>query len=762
MLRERFRLITINKLVADGKISVRTSNCCYNAKLESVLYIIKYKENGQSFLNIRNAGRKTYLELETIYKEYSSPTNMDFFIEDVNQISKEDEDPLQRQQRIENLIKTDTFHALENNLIEVGDVLAYLNDVQRDVLKEKFYKLISDCSNRTKKRLTSIGFESYIFTYLFSPDTNLLKVDGLGKRSLNEIVNLKNRMKSELLNQINLSDEEKSTLNLVRQKGDIILNEFVYNFYIQNNYLPMFWILEQQLITNNNRDIEILIDTFPIFQNKKQLSLDKVAEMQGLSRERVRQIRNKVFHETFEIADEIIDYKADSNIIKYIELLQRKDDWSYFFHYMENNECITHNDDRIHRLLKKEQSNLSFQFVLQVVANVYKDKYCLIGGFDTFEKNKTWENTFLIKKELIDIFDFTRLKEEFELLLMNNTSDYFLDINKNIENSQCWIKFDFDKIDSIVATSRDILLHEFGLSTEDFDGYLKIPANKERNPIDALYDILQEKGEPMSIEDIFIEFKKIFPFHKYIEANQLRPYLYKNEAITHRNRSSIYTLKEWKHIKAGTIRDAIVEFLINNALPQTVENITQEILQYFPETNLASVKATISSDPKKRFSFFGNNLFGLRNKQYPSEYEEIEQQEKQRKSIEQRLTNLEKFLVENEHFPFSSSKDEEEESLNRWWARIIKGSQPLNEKQQTEVNRIKEQYADYETDKSVYEWSLNYNKLRVFLLENQRPPSAIGDEKFLYGWLRRAKNNFLNNNLREDQRKKYIELAKII
>ena len=224
MLRERFRLITINKLVADGKISVRTRNCCYNAKFESVLDIIKYKENGQSFLNIRNAGRKTYLELETIYKEYSSSTNRDFFIEDINQISKEDEDPLQRQERIENLIKTDAFHALENNLIEVGDVLASLNDIQRDVLKEKFYKLLLDCSNRIKKRLTSIGFESYIFTYLFSPDINLLKVNGLGKRSLNEIVDLKCRMKSELLNQINLSDEEKSTLNLVRQKGNIILN----------------------------------------------------------------------------------------------------------------------------------------------------------------------------------------------------------------------------------------------------------------------------------------------------------------------------------------------------------------------------------------------------------------------------------------------------------------------------------------------------------------------------------------------------------
>ena len=537
---------------------------------------------------------------------------------------------------------------------------------------------------------------------------------------------------------------------------------FAVEFYTRNGHFPMFWILEQQLVVNKNRSIEILIDAFPVFQNYQPQTLDKIAIKHNLTRERVRQVRNDAFRRTFEITDEVVEYKRDRDLIKYAELLQKRDDWEYVIDFLKNERGVSHNDSVIQSLLDKEQCNLSPQFVLQVVVNIYKDKYYLIGGFEVSEKNKTWENTFLIKKELIDAFDFTRLKGEFELLLMNNTSDYFLDISNHIEDSQCWIKFDFNKIDSIVSTSKNILLHELGLSTEDLDGYLKIPANKERNPIAVLYDILREKGEPMPIEDIFIEFKKVFPFHKYTEANQLRPYLYKNEAITHRNRSSIYTLKEWKHIKTGTIRDAIVEFLINNDFPQTVEDITQEILQHFPDTNLASVKATMFSDPKKRFSFFGDNLFGLRNKQYPSEYEEIEQQEKQRKSTEQRLTNLEKFLVENEHFPFSSSKDKEEESLNRWWSRIIKDLQPLNEKQQFEVNRIKKQYADLESNKATYEWYLNCNKVKLFFLENRRYPFTTGAEKHLSDWFKKACENFEKSELCEKQRQKFIELTVLI
>ena len=47
-------------------------------------------------------------------------------------------------------------------------------------------------------------------------------------------------MKDELLYLINLPEEDISRLNLVRQKGDIVLDSFVTEFYKTNNHLPMF------------------------------------------------------------------------------------------------------------------------------------------------------------------------------------------------------------------------------------------------------------------------------------------------------------------------------------------------------------------------------------------------------------------------------------------------------------------------------------------------------------------------------------------
>jgi hypothetical protein len=307
------------------------------------------------------------------------------------------------------------------------------------------------------------------------------------------------------------------------------------------------------------------------------------------------------------------------------------------------------------------------------------------------------------------------------------------------------------------------LLHEFGLYSEDIDGnQIKIPANKERNPLDVVYEILQTKGMPMHLGDIFVEFKRIMPKHKYTQEDnpdRLRSYLQRHKDITFRKRSSIYLLKEWKHIRSGTIRDAIIEFLSANDLPQTVGTITKYVLQHFPETNQKNIHSTMFSG--KSFIQFKNSLFGLANKEYSSEYEIIKQEEQQ-KTFEQRLTDLEKFIVENEHFPFSSSEDRNEKSLCHWWYRIVNGKQIVNEKQQIEVERIKTNYADFEIDKNTYEWDLNYNKFKLFILENRRIPSAKDDEKFLYNWLRRTKDDFMNYRLREGQRKKYIELAKLI
>jgi hypothetical protein len=251
-------------------------------------------------------------------------------------------------------------------------------------------------------------------------------------------------------------------------------------------------------------------------------------------------------------------------------------------------------------------------------------------------------------------------------------------------------KVDVHNIDNIIDAIKVFWKFNYNLDCND-DGTVTVPAKKEINVFDKIYQIIQQNGVPMHLNDIFAEFKRMFPKHKYTEAKQLRPFIQQHESIVPVGKQSVYALKEW-NVKTGSIRDLIVEFLFNNDLPQPSEKITEYVLQYFPKTNNASIRTTMFNDAQKRFTFFKNNLFGLSEKLYPPEYKKIALQERQRKTFEQSLSDFENFIKENKHFPFSTSKNDEEVKLYRWWNVQNNRPEKLSEQQSAEIERIKTQY----------------------------------------------------------------------
>lgn len=541
------------------------------------------------------------------------------------------------------------------------------------------------------------------------------------------------------------------------QYGQYFSNEFFYYFLKKQFHLPMFWILEQHIKKDKSREIAIITDSFNIFNNQQILTLDELSKKYNLSRERIRQIRKMGFRKTFEINDEIIEYKK-RDLVKYGLILQNKTDWLYLLDLCQEIDILCQESQELQNYLKEEKCNLSIEFSLHIIAYIFRDNYCLMGSIDKLNKSKKWNNIYLIKREYFDIFDFDKMKIEFCNKLMNNDTDYIFNIEDYIFNSQCWIKFDYNKTGNLINIVKDLLLHEFHLYSDDINGNIKIPANKEKRPTDVVYQVLKQTGRPMHLNEIFDEFKVILSNHKYTEPEQIRPYLLKHEAISFRNRNSVYTLKEWKHIKSGTIRDTIIEFLLENDLPKTAEDIIKYVTKYFPDTNISSIRTTMLNDTQKRFVFFRNNTFGLRNKNYPSKYKLLEQKGGLKISFEQHITELEKFIINYKKFPSSSSETKNEQSLFRWWSKI-KEKQILNENQKTEIKRIIDNYSLYEAN--VNKFDSNFNILKKFILKNRRIPLEIDDEKYLYRIFCKIKDDFLNYNMSEEQRKQYIELMKL-
>lgn len=571
---------------------------------------------------------------------------------------------------------------------------------------------------------------------------------------------------SELVANYRNNIEKKSA-----KYDDVNIGNFVVEFYERNGHFPMFWIFEKKLINNSSREADMLKKTYNTFQDQQLLSLRELAEEYKTTRERFRQI-SFIFHSSYSFSQgrwfkgkEKSSRKDSFNTKNVFKLLNIKNDsdWDYYKSKFRDFDALWQEDYEVSNLLSDENSVFTSSFIIQILSVVLKDTHILFGGFRVTNIKSLWQNAVLIKKEYTDIFDFEKFIKNFQSYIADNDTEHELNIEKDyLPSSDCWKSIiDLNKFDSIVRVVKDILLYEFQLYSEP-NGLIKIPAMKKRNVLDVVYEILKDHGNPMHIDDIYIEFKKILPEHNYSEASQLRSWLQRHEAISYRSRKSVYTLKEWKHVKSGTIRDAIVEFLLKNDTPKNADEITDYVLRFFPKTNKASIRTSMFNDTKKRFSFFGNNLFGLLSKEYPSEYEEIEQPERQRKSFEQRLYDLEKFISENDHFPFANSENEEETALNRWWRNSNTNIIKLTKKQKAEIERVKVKYNDFETDKATYEWFCRLKEFKLFVLENRRLPSSREDEKFLYNWLRRARRNFKANKLNEKQRQNFVELFKEI
>jgi hypothetical protein len=703
-------------------ISIRTGNCCLSAGWESYCDIFSFYEN-ENMLNIKGIGSKTRLELSWIYEA------------GISLLSKHERNLFQSGEKIP------SPHTQDHD--ETAEYLKSLlsNDFKRKAIHEKYEQLIQAYPIRSQIWLNKIPLDLFIAEYLccHDRDDKPIKMRHVYVENLPETADLKDKLTAEIARQFYLSEEDSVRDAIFNHYGLSGSSDFPVSYYLKNHCFPMFWILEKQLDNYDDRDMEAFKQIFQVYQNQRTLLLAEFAARYSISRERVRQICNQLFSKIFCSRSLFFKYRSDWN------------------HYRPlTGDTIWEKD--VQKYIDEEQSSFSTKFVIHILFNlIYSDRYTLYGKFVSRFRVNNWKHTFLVNNRIASIFDFEKFRMEINDILLKNKTTCLLDIEKYIAKCNCWIKNRPDEKNSVTDIVRNILVNEFQLHT-GADGNIEIAANIKKTLFDVMYEILKNNGNPMHLSEIFSEFKRIMPEHYYDSPIKLRHYLLKNSAIACQNRKSVYVLKEWTHVKSGTIRDSIVEFLSKKRLPQTALNITDYVLRYFPGTNILSVRTSMFNDTKQRFVFFKGGLFGLMCKKYPLKYKPTENT---LPSFADRLLDMERFLVENRRFPFASSKNRDERILGVWWARVIKGIYKIDESRQNEVKRIRTQYAGCEENKRFFQWNKNCDSLKRFLLENRRLPSVV-TEKFLYHWLKRAKNDFLKQRMNEQQLKKYLELAMLI
>lgn len=685
--------------------------------------------------SVRNFGRKSWFEFENLKQDlfaYIIKSCQD------SQMLNELEEEIEHVKRLKNL-----------TLKEI-------------VGKDKYQLILVKYSELLKTSVLSVRAKNGINNYAgdFIEDfvhsrKNAKDLRNIGRKSVEEI----NRFVEELRSYIDeviehdFSEEEKELL-LLKSKYGSFMDGYACRVYSDKKQLPMFHIVENILESEQKYDnkIQFLNYLMPMVKGEESLTIEQIAENQNLTRERVRQICAMGIDYLY---GEMVVNKSDN--IDFSKIVSFSEDWSYVKDRLECEDVIKTNSVEV--LMEQEDCNLTFSIGLLTIFRIFNGEYSVVGNkpYDTTTRSKSlWNNCFLVKKELVEAFDFDDMRctldfyfseHDAEEMICQTAEELVLDLFMS-----SWKSFDGSKVEAVSNVVTEILMQEYELIPDEEFRFL-LQGKKVVTATDILYRALSENNQPMSIDELYAILQDKSSCN-YKSPASIKGIVNSDVRLCMVGVDNLVALTEWEHIKLGSIREVIVQYLEQFDEPKPVHDIVGYVLRY-RDTTENSIRSTMYSG--SQFRQFDNGYFGLADKSYPDEHLYAQSLE-----FKERVKEMECFLMQTKHFPFSSSEDNSEINLRQWWLRN-KSSDSLNDVQQNEIKRIQDTYWYLPTDKREVRWFSSFNQYREFVQEHDRRPSCyIEREKFLAEWFAKTQKEFVDGELSENEEKVYLHLCKIL
>ena len=775
---------TIQDLYDWGQISVRAANSLHHAGIETLGDVLNRIETPMDLLNIRNFGRKSYMEMELILNKmirrhaeatlqtkeerfaalgenlvkiiaeaytavtvgesgvrsylqaaYPQPSDFHFLVMgDVDNMLAVVED----YSRDENLAIRHSYKqfiaialaGMENAQQAENDVYAeykrksmdlamrmedfsyeqvamyFLSPIAKDYLEKSYQEQVeSSLSVRSKNFAAKfLPHFSDLIKYADEPLAsyrNICPRQSM-KKTLTEIFQFNQKFRREFDRVSKLTDDEIQTEFLKRDYPYLISRQrqFVFDFIKENNHAPLFFLMLQYLRLSENRSNKIYCLYHGIFDGKKR-TLNEIADAMGLTRERCRQIvSGTIDAQESEIA-------TNDGWENYQEL------FGLPFVYERTEEYI--------RLRESEHLSENFE-IFAALLN--------LKGY--FMVENVEGHTILVNKH-VEGFSFSDcLDTLFSIVNAKYSVDTYVALDSILYAVPEQLKADMKALIRFVA--KDIYKVQI---TED--GQLYLPQNYI-DIAEELYDILAKRGEPTHVEEIFNEFKRRYPDHKYSEPLQIKSSLYRHKHIRAIGKTSCYALDSWEGVYFGSIRDLLVDLLSESDVPQHIDILYERVSEYYPNTTKASVAATMEDENLQRFLEFEGKYFGLTSKQYPAEY--VVATTVQRYSFEERFQMFKNFVDTYHRFP-SYNGSEEEASLMRWFHNATNDVLTISEEQKALLDATTKRYDDlgYPRSATESEFLLKCMDVKDYICQHHTLPTNR-EAPELYAWLRRSRDNY--------------------
>lgn len=724
--------ISLDKLTEIENLSVRSSNVCEWNGLKDLTAILAYFWENNDFLGLRNCGQKSNTELIELCRRYES-----FIIKPIKAVP---ENPLKKQ--------------LENLTVRQKQIL-------NNVINSQLNELSNRANNVLKVFTNSDTSLKGLFEILINPDFDIKNFRNVGSKTEDELKDFFKNIRDQLELISVFNDEKELTIELfstyLKRKLEIeqdVLNEIFKNYNFENG-LPLFKTLDvliKRELIFTNKEKEIFENGLNFWQENNTKILEDIAELCNITRERTRQIRNKLL-------DELRDKFA---FIKGFELEALN---LYGIDFTSDFIILT--EEAVNEINEKERNTFNHLFINLIYSILYENSLKLVGNIESVAFNSAkargvihnWYSTYLINNELLNLFDFEAFVNDVDRRLTERIED---DYSFHFETYLYkFLKVEYsEELVRIIPITEHILFNEFEISVDILDNIV-FKRNTIKQVYEYAYEALEALGEPSKVSDICKKVIEIYPDYNTDESS-IRAAMQRKRGFISFGRTSTYGLKEWeeeKDIRGGTIRDITEEFLISLKEPKHINEITEYVNRY-RETTAKNIYANLKMEENNRFVFFSGMIIGLKSKNYNNQgLIETENIETIRRTWEENFSILENFINSNNRLPYSNINDEEAKLYRFLNIQLRKSKDGIISEQKTEMLNnlispyvnLSKQKRNRQTDSVVANnrnqfsssnkkqrrvtstWWNSLQKLKEYLSENGQYPTAT-DDRSLYSF----------------------------
>ncbi|MDO5608531.1 MAG: hypothetical protein Q4G08_08770 [Capnocytophaga sp.] len=620
--------MNLKELYVNNKISVRAYRLCVANDIHHMDDLVQLYQQKQHFLALKNCGRKTNEELTLLCKNYNNVSG--------------------------GKPQGDAISAIyQLSPMQVDTINCYIQ-VQLKKLSVRSYNALSLFLNQNFDFIFLSGW------LLDNSYSEISKIDNVGKKSQVELQHFFFQIKQfsqqltdddAALKQIRYSLHAERLFGIKNPPGILLEQSCIFRWF---DYLLQYGYLF------DTKSTIILYNGWHIYDNVKGKTLEEMASLLGITRERVRQIRGKCLGELSERL----------SFIRYFN-----DDLLDAFTHSSSQAWWL--DDALHKtIVHKSGVQLSKPMATYLISVYWREHYDLVGNLDDlflvrnlYSRGRyRWNNLYLVPKGMSAVLNFEELFNALHELLkkrFNNTQ--VINVDDLIQSNLVYQHF--DDMNVLRAIVKKLVGQEFQLKVNR-RGEVVLERNTRKRSYEFAYEALEQLGKPSSADEIAERINQLYPEQRS-EVSRVRSSLKREHGFVPMGRNNMFALQKWEQdfedFKGGTIREIAFRYLEKLPTPADHNLLAEHVLKYRPASNKYSILQNLKLDTSKTFVFFDSHTIGLSHKQYPEGYTNMAAVQNAKKTWNERFQELKDFLQDHNRLPYSGYCPKEEVLLYRWY-----------------------------------------------------------------------------------------------